>query len=328
MDEAFVLTDLFPILALALASVLTLRCLFHLPFYASTLRDTASRLNSLDAAEITLDFSSILQYSSTPTATTPHLPHTITVLQRFIGFHNTGLAVWGDSVSLSCYILRPQLLLAKENVTWVSNHLRQMLTKEVLHNSGHLRQMLSKEVLHKVVAMMPQLDNKAWVEVGCGVGVLSLALSKFGKGAQKFVATDGDAQTCTLASENVTKNNCEDRIKVVKCEWGNEKDHDRVGRHAYDVVVGSDLTYWPAPMDQLMVTVLDLVKPDGTVIFAHKDRQHSKSNDLKFFKDMNETFLEHACAFVMDQTSPGKTGGDVTEEPGMWIHVYRGLKKK
>ena len=202
-----------------------------------------------------------------------------------------------------------------------------MLSKDVLHNSGHLRHMLSKEVLHKVVAMMPQLDDQAWVEVGCGVGVLSLALAKFGKGAQKVVATDGDAQTCTLALENVAKNNCEDRINVVKCEWGNEKDHDSVGRQAYDVVVGSDLTYWPAPMDQLMVTVLELVKPDGTVIFAHKDRQHSKSNDLKFFKDMNEKFKEYACAFVMDQASPGKTGGDVTEEPGMWIHVYRGLKR-
>ena len=41
---------------------------------------------------------------------------------------------------------------------------------------------------------------------------------------------------------------------------------------------------------------------------------------------MKIKFEQHACAFVMDQTSPGMTGGDVTEEAGMWIYVFRTLK--
>ena len=41
---------------------------------------------------------------------------------------------------------------------------------------------------------------------------------------------------------------------------------------------------------------------------------------------MKIKFEQHACAFVMDQTSPGMTRGDVTEEAGMWIYVFRTLK--
>ena len=69
--------------------------------------------------------------------------------------------------------------------------------------------------LQQVVALMPTLGEttkqQKWVEVGCGAGVLSLALSMFGgsgrSSATRLVATDGDERTCALASMNVRNNN-------------------------------------------------------------------------------------------------------------------------
>ena len=312
---------ILPAIAILLLLYTTLRCLYYLPTSLNTLRDTARRISSLDSPKIHLDFK-LCTKASTSTI--------ITIQQRFQGFHNTGLAVWGDSVTLAVYLLKPALLLSSANVQW-SNSLTS---------------------LQSVVALLPSLQNNKWLELGCGTGVLAIALRTFG--STTVVATDGDVETLKLVQENVNSNastkvgtasivatidgeeenntytsnqHLPNGISVQRCRWDNKEDHQKLGHHSYDVVVGSDLTYWPAPMDKLIVSITTLVTKgnDGTVIIAHKDRQHSKSTELSFFKDMTELFQEHACAYVMDQTAPGKTGGDVTEEPGMWLHVWKGL---
>ena len=298
---------ILPAIAILLLLYTTLRCLYYLPTSLNTLRDTARRISSLDSPKIHLDFKLCTKASSSTI---------ITIQQRFQGFHNTGLAVWGDSVTLAVYLLKPTLLLSSANVQWSTS-----LTS-----------------LQSVIALLPSLQNNKWLELGCGTGVLAIALRKFG--STTVVATDGDVETLKLVQENVNSNastkeeendtsnqNPPNGISVQRCRWDNKEDHQKLGHHSYDVVVGSDLTYWPAPMDKLIVSITTLVNKgnDGTVIIAHKDRQHSKSTELSFFKDMTELFQEHACAYVMDQTAPGKTGGDVTEEPGMWLHVWKGL---
>ena len=300
LDQQFDYDLILPACFLLVSTLGLFRCLFYLPTSIVATYDTAARISSLDAKEIELDFSSVITAQSPLNATS-----NIVVQQRFEGFHNTGLAVWGDSVSLACYLLQPSLLLSEENLYFA-------------------RRSNAVSALNRVVSMLPncQDSTQSWIEVGCGAGVLALTLSKFSH-LKKFVATDGDEATLKLVAENIKRNVQDETITVKRLRWGNDSDQACLG--TYDIVVGSDLTYWPAPMDQLLISITKLVKQNGTVIIAHKDRQHSKATKLDFFRDLKTMFKQCACAHVLDQRSPGLTGGDVTEEAGMWIYVARDL---
>ena len=252
----FDVQDVLPLVVVLGSLIALLQCLFRTPSALRQLHATVSRLDSLDAAVVELDFAHCLKTrtDSTSTSTTTSTTTKIIIQQQFEGFHSTGLAVWSDSVTLSCYLLRPLLLLSPENLHWTN-------TVSVPTLSSTLND------LQQVVALMPTLGGtkqQKWVEVGCGAGVLSLALSMFGgsgrSSATRLVATDGDERTCALASMNVRNNNKNNNLlRVMQCRWGNEQDHENVGKHSFDVVCGSDLTYWPAPMDLLLVTVIALV---------------------------------------------------------------------
>ncbi|GMH79161.1 hypothetical protein TL16_g08053 [Triparma laevis f. inornata] len=89
------------------------------------------------------------------------------------------------------------------------------------------------------------------IELGCGVGLPSLALSKY---VNAVVATDGNAEVLQLTKQNV-QNNKASNVDVDSLKWGEMVDDSYDGR--FDLAIGSDLTYnsasWPLLADTLKV---------------------------------------------------------------------------
>jgi len=175
---------------------------------------------------------------------------------------------------------------------------------------------------------MPRLDNQRIVELGCGVGVLSLVLQRFLR-PETVLATDGDENAVKLAGSNMERNDGK-HVQVQQLRWGCDSDINQAlcaGKRRpvlFDVVIGSDITYWPAPLGLLKETILKLVTLDGYVILAHKDR--SKSSSRVFFDSLSTHFRENFHIFAADLADDvGQTGGDLSEEDGMHIFIYRGL---
>ena len=109
---------------------------------------------------------------------------------------------------------------------------------------------------------------------------------------------------------------------------GNDVDEGSNRSHGacrYDLVVGSDITYWPAPLDLLIETIVQLVSAEGTVVIAHKDR--AKSNGREFFRDLAKHFRESGRVQVRDMADEvGQTCGDITEDDGCFhVFAFRGL---
>ena len=87
-----------------------------------------------------------------------------------------------------------------------------------------------------------------------------------------------------------------------------------------------------SPLDLLLDSILQLVAVDGTLVLAHKDRQKSRlaeGTSQRFFQRLDQHFAESVRVKVEDMADlVGQTGGDITEEAGVWLCVFRGLQSK
>ena len=63
------------------------------------------------------------------------------------------------------------------------------------------------------------LKDKDVCELGCGLGIVSILLSKL-KVAHSVYATDGDDDTMTLLHDNIQSSNETDNITARKLYWG------------------------------------------------------------------------------------------------------------
>ena len=129
--------------------------------------------------------------------------------------------------------------------------------------------------------------NKTVIEFGCGPGLTSIVAAL--AGSSRVICTDGDPQSVHLANENIGLNLsnsilCKGQILL----WDNE-DHIKEAiksndHNLYDVAIASDVAALPYVefFDQLINTLLQLVKPDGVVYLSYQ-RRHIEE-DLFFEK--------------------------------------------
>ena len=110
--------------------------------------------------------------------------------------------------------------------------------------------------------------NKKVVELGCGIAICSLFLSKFGE--PSFVtATDGNEIVVDLMKDNAKLADC----KNVDCEimkWGNEIANEFKEKHGvFDIVMGSEIAYNENCIDPLVETINALLSPNGRFLIGH-----------------------------------------------------------
>jgi SAM-dependent methyltransferase len=105
--------------------------------------------------------------------------------------------------------------------------------------------------------------GKTVLELGCGAGLASIALAKFG--AASVLATDANEEVLKLAQQNFQLNNVTNVAKTVALRWGmlDASEYDSVA----DIVVGSDLTYNSGSWLSLAETMATVLKADGIVLY-------------------------------------------------------------
>lgn len=105
--------------------------------------------------------------------------------------------------------------------------------------------------------------GKKVIELGCGVGLASIALAKFG--ASSVLATDANMEVLELAKQNFELNKISSIAKTAELHWGllDASEYDSVA----DIIVGSDLTYNSGSWLSLAETISTILKPDGVVLY-------------------------------------------------------------
>ena len=126
-------------------------------------------------------------------------------------------------------------------------------------NSG----IILTRLLDKVNQIDPTfLKDATVVELGCGVGLASIAAAKLG--ALLVIATDNNPEVLNLAQKNIEQN-AVSNAKTAVLQWGlfDALDYDS----SADVIIGSDLTYNPNTWRSLAESMVTILKPGGIIVY-------------------------------------------------------------
>mmetsp|Transcript_26531 Transcript_26531/g.45164 ORF Transcript_26531/g.45164 Transcript_26531/m.45164 type:complete len:364 (-) Transcript_26531:19-1110(-) len=126
-------------------------------------------------------------------------------------------------------------------------------------NSG----ILLTRLLDEINQASSIFKEKTVLELGCGAGLASIALAKFG--SSSVIATDANIEVLGLAKQNFELNNVSNVAKTAELHWGllDASEYDSIA----DIVVGSDLTYNSGSWLALSETMATVLRPDGVVLY-------------------------------------------------------------
>lgn len=105
------------------------------------------------------------------------------------------------------------------------------------------------------------------LDLGCGSGVLAIALAKAWPGAARLsgpiVASDIDAQSCVIARENARHNGVERRVRVVHADGAAAPELRAAG--PFDIVIANILA---GPLITIAKDVARITRPGGALILS------------------------------------------------------------
>ena len=152
--------------------------------------------------------------------------------------------------------------------------------------SGH------HESTNMCLALLSELarDGMSALDVGCGSGILSIAMKKLGA---KVSACDTDEQAVTATQQNAEKNGVQiDQIWLGSVSSLNEQSSNKSAQPQFDLVVANIIA------DVILILSADLkkaLKPGGRLVLSgilekYKDRIEQAFSDLNFvqMKKQNE----------------------------------------
>jgi predicted nicotinamide N-methyase len=128
-------------------------------------------------------------------------------------------------------------------------------------------------VLADYVARMPQRPESRLLEVGAGMGMVSIVGASFG---HHFTLTEINSDALNFARANARLNQCP-HLDIKALDWN----HADMGCR-FDYIIGSELVYRKASFQPLMNLFKTLLKPGGEIILAAGIRKLSMS----FFKHL------------------------------------------
>lgn len=152
--------------------------------------------------------------------------------------------------------------------------------------SGH------HESTNMCLALLSELarDGMSALDVGCGSGILSIAMKKLGA---KVSACDTDEQAVTATQQNAEKNGVQiDQIWLGSVSSLNEQSSSKSAQPQFDLIVANIIA------DVILILSADLkkaLKPGGKLVLSgilekYKDRIEQAFSDLNFvqMKKQNE----------------------------------------
>ena len=129
-------------------------------------------------------------------------------------------------------------------------------------------------VLSGYLADMPVDANKRILEIGGGIGLVSIVAAVFG---HQITMTEYNPDALNFARANAWRNNCPD-LPIFKLDW-----HHSGLRDQFDMIVASEVTYKKEDFSPLTQLFKSHLKPGGEIILASEIRKSGK--DLfKFFQ--------------------------------------------
>jgi predicted nicotinamide N-methyase len=122
-------------------------------------------------------------------------------------------------------------------------------------------------VLAGYLADLPPNVNKRLLEVGAGVGLVSIVAAAFG---HQITMTEYDSDALNFARANACLNNCP-KLPIKKLDWNNPGLKDQ-----FDFIVAAEVTYKETYFPPLIRLFKSNLKPGGEIILASEIRRSGK----------------------------------------------------
>ena len=132
-------------------------------------------------------------------------------------------------------------------------------------------------ILADHLAAMPVEAKKRFLEIGAGLGLVSIAAASFG---HCITFSEHNHDALQFARANALINECLG-LPIVDLDWNRPQS---IGR--FDCIVASEVTYKKEECQSLMNLLKARLKPDGEGILAGEMRQSS----MDFYKELETEF--------------------------------------
>ena len=132
-------------------------------------------------------------------------------------------------------------------------------------------------VLADYLTAMPAEGKKQLLELGGGIGLVSIAAASFG---HRITMSEHNYDALQFARANALFNGCP-QLPIIDLDWNRPQLPGR-----FDYIVASEVTYKKENCQPLMKLLGDCLRPDGEVILAAEMRKSS----MDFYKELNTEF--------------------------------------
>ncbi len=156
-------------------------------------------------------------------------------------------------------------------------------------------------VLAGYLAEMPVQADKNILEIGSGVGLVSIAAAAFG---HNITMTESNRDALRFARANAFINGCP-QLPIMELDWN--RPHLP---YLFDYIVASEVTYKKQDLQPLVRLFKSCLKPDGEVILAGEMRRVSKDFyqlmetefDIRVTKKILRSATEQIAVFLFRMT--------------------------
>lgn len=135
-------------------------------------------------------------------------------------------------------------------------------------------------VLSAYLADMPVNINNRLLEIGAGVGLVSIVAATFG---HPITMSEYNPDALKFAHANACLNNCPD-LPIMKLDWQRCRLMDQ-----FDIIVASEVTYNEEDFSPLIRLFRANLKPGGEIILTSEIRQSGKDLFNLFKSDFDIT---------------------------------------
>ena len=122
-------------------------------------------------------------------------------------------------------------------------------------------------VLGGYLADMPSDPRKRFLEIGAGVGLVSIVAATFG---HRITMTEDNNDALKFAQANAHLNNCPG-LPILRLDW-----HDPQIKGRFDTIVASEITYKMEDFMPLVQLLKSYLQPGGQIILASEMRKTGK----------------------------------------------------
>jgi len=138
-------------------------------------------------------------------------------------------------------------------------------------------------VLSGYLADLPPDANKRLLEIGAGVGLVSIVAATFG---HRITMTEYNPDALIFARANACLNHCPD-LPIKKLDWNQPR-----LKGQFDLIVASEVTYIEESFAPLIKLFKSKLKPGGEIILASEIRKAGKDLFALFSPDFEITVIK------------------------------------